>query len=408
MTTAAPKQDRFTSIDTLRGFAVLGILMMNIQAFAMVFPAYVWPPAQMDISGANLDVWFYSHVFFAMKAMTTFSALFGAGIVLMLGEEKDAKLGLHYRRMIWLLVIGLIHGWIFWSGDILVPYAVMGMLVVFARRMSVIGLMIFGSILIVLGGALMGLMFAFIPYMPEDQLQLAFTPTPEMVAETVAMYHDGFMARLPANMALTMQNEIGQITFFAPRLAGAMLVGMALYKNGFLTLKWSSTKYLIAAVIALGIGLPATWMATVHHVETGFAIEELWLGETANYFLSPIVAFGYAAVIMFLCKIGIVRMLLYPFTAAGRMAFTNYLSQTLLMTFLFVGPPGLGWFGTMERVDQAQLVIMVWIAQLIISPIWLHFFRFGPLEWVWRSLSYWKFQPMRKTATSEPLPPTPA
>lgn len=400
---AAPKIERHTSIDTLRGFAVLGILMMNIQGFAMVSQAYMMPNVHMDLTGANLDVWFYSHVFFAMKAMTIFSTLFGAGIVLMLGDEQQARIGVHYRRMLWLLAIGLIHAWIFWWGDILVPYAIAGMLVVFARRMSVPGLMIFGIILITVTGALMAAMFAFLPMIPEADLQAGFLPTPEMVAETVEIYRQGFLARLGTNMELTAGAEIAQVTFFLPRLAGAMMVGMALFKMGFLTLRWSSMQYALAAVIALGIGLPVTWYGTVHHVETGFAIDQIWLGETINYFASPVVAFGYGAVIMFLCKIGLFRMLLYPFTAAGRMAFTNYLTQTLAMTIIFVGPN----FGTVERVDQLKIVLLVWAAQLIISPIWLSLFRFGPLEWLWRSLTYWKIQPMRKpaSAAAEPAPP---
>ncbi|MEE2526250.1 DUF418 domain-containing protein [Hyphobacterium sp. HN65] len=404
---AAPKAERHTSIDTLRGFAVLGILIMNIQGFAMVMQAYSNPLAHMDFSGANQDVWFFSHVFFAMKAMTIFSTLFGAGIILMLGDEKQARIGVHYRRMIWLLVIGLIHAWIFWWGDILVPYAVMGMLVVFARRMSATGLMIFGLALIAIAGALMTLGMMFIPMMEEEQLQAMLLPTPEMVSETVALYQQGFLARLGENMATTAEAEVMQVTFFAPRLAGAMLVGMALFKMGFLTLRWSVTQYAISAILALGIGIPLTWWSSMHHIETGFALDQIWIGESANYFLSPIVAFGYASVVMLMCKFGLFRMLLHPFTAAGRMAFTNYLTQTLIMTYIFVGSPGLGLIGTVERVDQLKIVIAVWIAQLIISPLWLSVFRFGPLEWVWRSLTYWKFQPMRKTApvSAEPSPP---
>mgnify|MGYP003627265954 CR=1 FL=1 len=403
-----PKLNRFESIDTLRGLAVLGILMMNVQGFAMVSQAYTWPPAHMDFSGANQSVWFFSHVFFAMKFMTIFSALFGAGIVLMLGEDKTSNLGVHYRRMAWLLVIGLIHAWIFWWGDILVPYAVMGMLVVLARRMSITGLMIFGSILVLLSGLIMAGLFSLLPMIPPEELQLAFTPTPEMVSDMVAIYQQGFMARLPENAALTLQAEPMQVTLFAPRLAGVMLIGMALYKWGFLTLKWSMTSYLIAAVVALGIGIPVSWWAANHHLETGFAIDSLWMGETINYFISLAVAFGYGAVIMMLCKVGIFALLLKPLTAVGRMAFTNYLTHTLVMTFIFVGAPGLGLFGTIERVGQMQIVFAIWIAQLIISPIWLSWFRFGPMEWVWRSLTYWKFQPMLKGRDAPPPPPTPA
>lgn len=405
---AQPKSDRFASIDTVRGLAVLGILMMNVQAFAMVPAAYMNPSVSMDLTGANLDVWFYGHVFFAMKFMTLFSGLFGAGIVLMLGEDKTANLGIHYRRMVWLLVIGLIHAWVFWYGDILVPYAVMGMLVVLARRMSPVGLTILGSILIILVGLLMAGGLWAAGNFDTGESMAWFLPTAEEVARIEALYQAGFIDRLPENMTSTMQAEIGQLTAFAPRVAGVMLLGMALYKWGFLTLKWSAMQYLIAAVIALGIGIPASFYSTNHLLDTGFAVEVMWIGETVNYFASLPMAFGYAAIIMLLCKLGVVNLLLKPLAAVGRMAFTNYLTHTLVMTFIFVGAPGLGLFGTVERIDQFQIVVAVWIAQLIISPLWLSWFRFGPMEWVWRSLTYWKLQPMLKSQTDEAPPPTPA
>lgn len=404
---AQPKFDRHFSIDAIRGVAVLGIFMMNIQAFAMVFAAYQFPQVHMDFTGANRDVWFYSHVFFHMKFITIFSALFGAGILLMLGEEKKANLGVHYRRMLWLLVIGLVHAWVFWAGDILVPYAIMGMLVVLARRMKPLGLTVMGLIFIALTGGLMALLFALFPMIPPDALE-SMRPGPERVAELVATYQAGFVERLGENAALTMQAEIGQLTFFAGRLAGVMFVGMALFKWGFFTLRWSFVQYLLVAAIALGVGIPASWYAANHAIETGFALDSDWVGETINYFASLLVAFGYAAAVMLLCKLGpLLRLVLHPFAAVGRMAFTNYLTHTLVATFIFVGPPGLGMIGEVERVGQFQIVVAVWVFQLIFSTLWLSVFRFGPMEWVWRSLTYWKFQPLRKSAGGAP-PPTPA
>ena len=402
-----PKMDRHFSIDAIRGIAVMGILLMNIQAFAMVFAAYQFPQVHMDFTGANRDVWFYAHVFFNMKFITIFSALFGAGIVLMLGEDKQASLGVHYRRMLWLLLIGLIHAWVFWAGDILVPYAVMGMLVVLARRMKPMGLTIMGIALILLTGGLMALGFAFLPMMSPEDLE-SMRPSAETVAATVAVYQAGFIDRFGANASLTMMAETMQLTFFAGRLAGVMFVGMALYKWGFLTLRWSFPRYLLTAIIALGIGLPACWYGTNHLLETDFALDQFWVGETINYFASLLVALGYAAVVMLLCKLGpALRLILHPFAAVGRMAFTNYLTHTLVLTFIFVGTPGLGMMGEVERVGQFQIVVAIWVFQLIFSTIWLSMFRFGPMEWVWRSLTYWKFQPMRKSVAGAP-PPTPA
>lgn len=404
---AQPKLDRHFSIDAIRGVAVLGIFMMNIQAFAMVFAAYQFPQVHMDFTGPNRDVWFYSHVFFNMKFITIFSALFGAGILLMLGEEKKANLGVHYRRMFWLLLIGLVHAWVFWAGDILVPYAVMGMIVVLARRMNPVGLTIMGVIFIALTGGLMALLFALFPMIPPDALE-SMRPGPERVAELVATYQAGFVERLGENAALTFSAEIAQLTFFAGRLVGVMFVGMALYKWGFLTLRWSFIQYLVAAVVSLGIGLPICWYGATHLLETDFALDQFWVGEMLNYLGSLFVAFGYAAVVMLLCKLGaMLRFLLHPFAAVGRMAFTNYLTHTLVATFIFVGPPGLGMIGEVERVGQFQIVAAVWVFQLIFSTLWLSVFRFGPMEWVWRSLTYWKFQPLRKSAGGTP-PPTPA
>jgi len=407
---AQPQSNRFENIDTLRGLAVLGILMMNIQAFAMYNGAYQYPPAHMDLTGANLDVWFYAHVFFEMKFITIFSALFGAGILLMLGNDPAASTKIHYRRMLWLLLIGMIHAYVFWFGDILVPYALGGMLAVMARNMSARGLAILGASLVTLTGVLMAGIFASFNLIPDgaDPVAVGMAASPEDLAENVAMYQAGFLDRLPFNAFITAIGQVMTAIFFSGRIIGVMFLGMALYKTGFLTLRWGLMSYLIAAAIGLGIGLPLAWWSGTHAIATDFSISEMWLHMSANYVASLFVALGYAATIMLICKVGIFNLILKPLAAVGRMAFTNYLTHTLVMTFIFVGPPGLGLFGTVERIDQFQIVVAVWIAQLIISPLWLSWFRFGPMEWVWRSLTYWKPQPMLKRKSSEPTPPTPA
>jgi len=407
---AQPQSNRFENIDTLRGVAVLGILLMNVQAFAMYNTAYSYPPAHMDISGANLDVWFFSHVFFEMKFITIFSGLFGAGVLLMLGNDPNASTKIHYRRMLWLLLIGMIHAYVFWFGDILVSYALAGMLVVLARNMSARGLAIFGTILITVVGLIMVGAFSAFNLMPggADPVEVGMAPTPEKLAETVAMYQAGFLDRMPYNAMNALFGQLTSLFLFGGRIVGVMFLGMALYKSGFLTLRWGLIHYVIAVLIGLGVGIPMAWWGGSHAIETGFALTETWKHVGANYIASLFMAFGYAATIMLICKIGIFNLLLKPFAAVGRMAFTNYLTHTLVMTFIFVGTPGLGLFGTVERVGQFQIVAAVWVAQLIISPIWLSWFRFGPMEWVWRSLTYGKMQPMLKRKSSEPTPPTPA
>ncbi len=402
--TAGPvtAKQRYESLDVLRGVAVLGILMMNVQAFAMHPLAYQYPPAHMGLEGANGLAWLVSHVFFELKFITIFSALFGAGIVLMNGQERGRtpSVALHERRMIWLLLIGLIHAYVFWFGDVLVPYAIMGLIVVRFRHMGPAKLIGWAVFWIVLSGLLMTGLFASTALAPDDftPADMGMAPTPEDLQAWIAAYQSGFADRIPRNALMALFGQLMSLTLFAGRLVGVMFLGMALYKLGFLTLGWSARAYAIGAVLGLAVGLAPIWQTGSHALEAGFPLDETWLHAGVNYVFSLAVAFGYACAVMLACKAGALRLARAPFAAAGRMAFTNYLTQTLVMTVLMVGGIGLGLFGELERVQQVQLVIVVWIAQLVISVLWLSVFRYGPFEWAWRSLTYRRVMAIRKRA----------
>jgi uncharacterized protein len=396
----APKLDRLVSIDALRGVAVLGILMMNVQAFAMIAQAYDNPIAHMDMTGANATVWAIANTFFSVKFITIFSALFGAGIMLMVGEGE--KTGKHQTRMTWLLVIGLIHAHVFWWGDILVSYALFGMLAVRARNWSVRKLLIWAAVMITVVGLLLTGLFASFTMIPDgiDPIKLGMALAPEDLETLVATYQAGFIEHIGPNSSQALGGEIAGILLFGGRVLGMMFVGMALFKTGFLSASWKSGHYLIIAVIALAVGLGLSAWSTHIALETNFDLAQKWSTFAANYVGSLFAAFGYAALVMLICKAKVFGFIVNIFAATGRMAFTNYLTQTLIMTFIFVGAPGLGLFGTLERVEQAQLVMAVWVLQLIWSPLWLSQFRFGPFEWLWRSLTYGKLQPMAKPTST--------
>ena len=395
-------KERYESLDVLRGVAVLGILMMNVQAFAMHPTAYQYPPAHLGLEGANGLAWLISHVFFELKFITIFSALFGAGVVLMTGEARGRtpSVRLHERRMIWLLLIGLVHAYVFWFGDVLVPYAVMGLIVVRFRHMVPARLIGWGVFWIVLSGVLMTGLFGAIALAPEgvEASEVGMATTPEALEEWTAAYQSGFAGRLGQNAMMALFGQLMSFTLFAGRLVGVMFLGMALFKLGFLTLRWSARGYAIGAVAGLLAGLPPVWLAGSHALEVGFPLDEIWLHAGVNYAASLAVAFGYACAVMMACKAGALAVLRAPFAAAGRMAFTNYLTQTLVMTFVMVGGIGLGLFGELERIEQVQLVVVVWVAQLVISTLWLSVFRYGPFEWAWRSLTYGRFMGLRKPA----------
>lgn len=394
---AAPRAERFQSIDVLRGFALLGILMMNVQGFAMVFPAYSNPSAHMNFTGANQTVWFAAHVFFEMKFITIFSALFGAGILLMVGEDAGPDaVRRHYRRMLWLLLFGAIHAYLIWWGDILFPYALWGMVAVLMRRMKARPLFLTGLGLFALSCVVMWGYYASMAMLPPESLAAQWAPPPDMLQDMVAAQQAGGLERLGANAMTAISAQFGGAIFFGPRLLGVMLLGMALYKWRFFTAGWSARAYAAGALIGLPPGIGAAWYGAAHHVETGFALESLAVGGMPNVLFSPLASFGYACAVMLICKAPGIDMLRRPFAAVGRMALTNYLMHSLIGFFIFAGPPGLGQFGEWERMQQFQLVLAVWAAQLVLSPLWLSIFRFGPFEWLWRSLTYGRLQPFLK------------
>ncbi|MFW5660555.1 MAG: DUF418 domain-containing protein [Oceanicaulis sp.] len=399
--------DRHESLDVLRGLAVLGILMVNIQAFMMYSNAYIYPPAHMDATGANATAWLVMHVFFELKFITLFSALFGAGVVMMVGEARDASKRLHFSRMRWLLVFGLVHMFGLWFGDILTMYAIAGFIIVFFRHMSPAKLIVWGLIWITISGLLFTALLGSFALVPEEagmsDVDFGMRLEPDALQELVAAYHGGFLSsRIPNAMNGVM--SLFTLPFFGGRIIGVMFIGMALFKLGFLTAKWSARGYLAAMTAGLGLGLPLVAWGGLGAVDSGFALDELWRHTATNYVGSLLMAFGYASAIMLICKAPWLKLLRLPFAAAGRMAFTNYLTQTLVMVALATGVFGPALFGELERTQQVQLVLVVWAVQLIVSPIWLAVFRFGPFEWLWRSLSYGRPQPILKARPAKAEP----
>ena len=152
------------------------------------------------------------------------------------------------------------------------------------------------------------------------------------------------------------------------------------YRNGFL--------------ISWGIGMPIVIYGVKWNFALAWPLESMFLGSQFNYWGSVFVAFGYICLVMLFMKSELAAGLKKRLAAIGQMALTNYIAQSVICTFIFYGF-GLGLFGTFERIEQAAIVILVWIIQLLWSMPWLRKYKFGPLEWAWRSLTYMKKQPMK-------------
>ena len=408
MTDLAPvqEQSRIKSLDVMRGFAVLGILAVNAAFFAAPWQAAINPSvAPLAITESTLWTWLVMHVFFEMKCITLFSILFGASIYLVGGERSDKDRGkVLRRRLFWLLIFGLIHALLIWYGDILVTYAITGFLVMLARSWKPSTLMIVGIILYLLSVALqsiMALMFGVLP--PEKlapimtEIEAVFALPPEELARMQAAYQGGAVSATQENIDTWLQFIGNAIFGLVIRTAGVMMIGMALFKMGFLSARGPAWLYALmlligaAALSAVGYQAWLNWQA-------GFTLQHMMgAGMLANTVLSIFVSIGYASLFVLLVKGGL-RFITEPLAAVGRMAFTNYITQSLIMTTIFYGGRGLGYWGEVDRATLWAIVLAVWALQLIWSPLWLSRFQMGPLEWLWRRLSYARPVSMAKTA----------
>jgi uncharacterized protein len=400
-------RERIVAIDVLRGFAVLGILLVNIQSFAMTEAAYFNPTVVGGLQGADYCVWVLTHILGEQKFMTIFSMLFGAGIVMMSDRQNRSgrsAAALHYRRMAWLLVIGLLHAYLIWYGDILVTYALCGCVVYLFRRLPSWVLVVLGFVCLSFPSILMlagGLSVPFWPEADVKELELEWAPGSERIEEETAVYRGSWLDHLPwrAESALYVQTA-GFLFFLGWRAGGLMLIGMALYRWDVLTGRRPNAFY--AALVAAGliVGIPLIWYGVEQNFAAGWRVTySIFLGSQYNYWGSVLMSLTYVGLIMLLCRSGASPRALRPLAAVGQMALTNYLVQSILCTTLFYGH-GLGQFGHFSRVEQFLTVLAVWAFQLIVSPIWLEFFRFGPFEWLWRSLTYWECQPLLRSGAT--------
>jgi len=396
--------DRIASLDVLRGFAVLGILVMNIQSFSMIGAAYLNPYAYGDMSGADRLVWFLSHLFTDMKFMAIFSMLFGAGVMLMAERRAAAgkpASGLHYRRMLGLLLFGLVHGYLFWYGDILFAYAVCGLWVFLFRNKKPRTLLIAGLIIVGVSAAVSVFWQATMPWWPPEAVENLrdtwWEPPPETVAAELDAYRGDWSDQQTARGPKTFYMETSHfLTETMWRAGGLMLIGMALYKLGILSAARSIKTYATMVAAGVFIGLPVVAVGVFYCEASEWDLHSAFFGGAQfNYWASILVAIGWIGAVMLVCKTGVMTRLRSALSAVGRMALSCYLLETLICTTIFYGH-GFGLYGSVERTGQISIVAAVWLFLLVLCPIWMRHFRFGPFEWAWRSLTYWKLQPLRR------------
>mgnify|MGYP001161091696 FL=1 len=384
--------NRIDSLDLLRGFAVLGILIMNITSFSQVNIAYMNPTIGAGLEGYNQYFHAFNYIFADTRFMSIFSILFGAGVVLFTNnaEEKGKRVGaLHYKRMFWLLLFGLLHAYFIWEGDILVAYATCGCLIYLLRKKTIRTLLIMSIILFIVP-----LTFNLMIYygMTLEELESTFAffyPSSDVIATEVKIMQGSFLEQMPIRLenAIQFQTLIFIIETFW-RTTSLMLLGMILYRKGILSANKSISYYSKMILVGFGIGLIISLIGLNQSYDLGWPGAYV-MNIGANYKLisGVFIAIGYIGFVMWCFKKGVFKKLQNRLQAAGRMAFTNYIGMSIICSLIFNGH-GLALYGTFDRLQQFLVVVAIWVLILIVSPLVLRKYKYGPLEWLWRKLTY--------------------
>jgi len=419
--------ERIPSVDVLRGFALLGILVMNIGDYALPGNFDYNPSILGPLSKFSLWLWAGRFVLFEGKMRALFSMLFGAGVILLtsrLEKRGDAAISgdIFARRNMWLTLFGILHAYFLWWGDILYFYGMTALLFLYpCRKLRARTLLIAGVAVVLLTAGYRVVRLEQRSHLAQraaaaERLQAAGqTPSDEQKDDMKAWQAvvegthpskqelDKQTSEMRGGYASVFRQNVPQVISeqgagfyrfgFCDSL-GMMLIGMGLLQAGFLSGQLANRVYAWTALAGYAVGLPvgalSTWQVWRHNFDTLAIIR--W--EFLPYDIQRIfVAMANAAVVLMIVKAGAWKWATKPLAAVGQMALSNYLGTTVICVLLFDGY-GLGLFGKLKFYQLFYVVGAIWIFNLAASSIWLNYFRFGPMEWVWRSLTYWKRQPM--------------
>ncbi|MCX7839949.1 MAG: DUF418 domain-containing protein [Anaerolineae bacterium] len=410
-TTLTPTQpsERIQVIDVLRGFALLGILLVNMDLFAR--PGFtIMLPLEATASGIERVAHWLVRFLAEGKFYSLFSFLFGLGFAMQMirGEERGAPVGWTYvRRLLVLLAIGLIHAYLIWTGDILTLYALLGFVLLLFRRAKPRTLIIWAVILILLPVLFMGLSTFAI------ELGRQASPQAAEINRTFEQQRAQYLADIERAYRVYSQGNFIEITqqrayeivsfslissiFLSPSVLAMFLVGLyfgrqRIFQNleahivGFRRLMWWG----------LGIGvignlIYATLIPSLARGEPSMPLVIATLGQAIG---APMLCLFYVAALVLLYRSPMWQKRLDWLAPTGRLALTNYLGQSIICTLIFYGY-GLGWFGRVDRATGVGLAIVIYVFQVLLSAWWVKRFRYGPAEWLWRSLTYLKPQPFR-------------
>jgi uncharacterized protein len=434
------QSERIGIIDSLRGFAILGILLMNIPFFGLPEPATYNPQAMHEVGTIDEKFWYVITLVFDGTQRAIFGMLFGAGVLLFLSRVQKRSSGMApadylVRRQLWLVVFGLVDGYLLlWSGDILFVYGIAGIILYAFRQMSPKSLLVAAGICLVLMTArenvnLYRLKADIVRGEEVAKMDTTKVKLTEQQQEKLAAMRDlkekwdtaGVQKEMAKNLRQirgdypTLYRNISEETLNVEILAGYywiwdsllfMFIGMAFFKTGVLMGSSSPRVYWWLAVVGLGAGILFTYTYLEPEIRLKYDFYQYYKQVHFDHYEigRALRSLGILGLILLLFKSGWFKGLFALMRPVGQMAFTNYLMQSILCGIFFYGI-GMGMFGKLERHQIYYVVGVVWILEIVWSHLWLRWFRMGPFEWVWRSLTYWKRQPMKRPVEKSAIYP---
>lgn len=390
-------KERLVIIDVLRGLAIGGILIGNMQWFS----GYGNLPTEIAAQGHLIDrvTTFLVHFSVEGKFYSIFSLLFGFGFALQIAkaeERGDQTAKLFKRRLFWLLIIGLLHAYLLWAGDILSIYALVGLLLILFRRKTKESLLKWSFWLMVIPILTYILLYVlFVSFAPpeigstiEKAKMDSWNDARQVVPNSsfyqiISEYNLNYM--VGRYMGLILQMRL-------PKILAMFLLGFYFYRIGFFQ-NPSKHQPLIRKVLIYGLILGLVGNFTFAFMvgnEAEFPPSAAGIiGVICYGFGVPALALFYIGLIVTLWQTEFWQRILSFFAPVGRMALTNYLMQTVICVLIFYGY-GFGQFGKFGAVSATLIALLIFLFQILVSAIWLKYFAFGPLEWIWRQLTYGK------------------
>ena len=423
---ATDEGQRIESLDVLRGFALLGILLLNILGFGLVSASYSNPGFDLvNATALDVNIWAGIELFGEGAMRCLFSILFGAGVVLFTTGSSGKSGALHYRRTFLLLLFGLFDAYILlWNGDILVTYAVAGFMLYPLRNLRAKTLFGIAGLLIVL----ISMMYAGTGYglgqarsaaqvVAESEQPDSLDPGliqganqwREFVADfdfdEAAMAQELNQRRGSYSSAFHWNvNKVNEMLFFVMPLIllwdalAMMILGMALYKMKVLQGERSPSFYFRLMLIGFAIGLTVNGYEVSRALTSGFDLMATFAQMQPTYQIGRLgMALGYIGLIVWFSQRGQLSVCRQSLAAVGRMALTNYLMQSLICAVIFTGL-GFSLVSEFSRAGLYPIVLLIWLFQLFFSRWWLYRFRLGPVEWLWRSVTYGRLPQLTRNA----------